>query len=377
MTEALGLHQVLAHAKAQGQLPVSNARQRQVWAHIGSCRTAALGGFNLQCDRCGVSAVHYYACRDRHCPRCQARASRRWSEQQQAAVLPVDYFHLVFTLPHRLDPWVALHPRQLYALLFESVWTTLKRFGADPKRLGGELGMTAVLHTWGEQLTRHVHLHCLVPGGALSGEGRWRAVKGQYLFPVRALSRHFRGHMVSALREAAARGELKRINRAGEVDAVLASLMAQEWVVYTKHCLRHTDTVIAYLARYSHRIAISNARIVDLDEACVHFSYRDYRDDHRRKVMSLPTSEFLRRFLLHVLPKGFMRIRHYGFLANRVRRDKLDQIRKALAQSEPEDLTEAPALSATTGFDGYPCPKCALGHLLIRSCLPPQRLDSG
>jgi hypothetical protein len=365
----------MARASALGQLPPGNARQRQVCAHLLSCRTAALGGFNLQCDRCGLVTAHYYACRDRHCPRCQGRACRRWSERQQADVLPVNYFHLVFTLPHVLNPWVALHPERLYSLLFESVWSTLKAFGADPKRLGGELGMTAVLHTWGENLTRHVHLHCLVPGGALRADGRWRSVKGCYLFPVRALTRRFRGHLVGALRTAAQSGQLERINP-GEVDAILDTLMAQDWVVYAKHCLHHTDSVVEYLARYSHRIALSNQRIVDLDDDMVRLSYRDYRDHARRKVMSLAIGEFLRRFLLHVLPKGFMRIRHYGFLANRTRREKLSQIRAALAQPEPE-TPDAPASLEPTHFDGLPCPQCRVGRLAIVGLLPPQRLDAG
>lgn len=175
-------------------------RQWQVCSHIQTCRTAALGGLQLHCNHCDYELPQYHACRDRHCPRCQQRASRRWCEQQQAAVLPVTYYHLVFTLPHVLNPWVQLHPQVIYSLLFQSVWATLKAFSADSKRLGGELGMTGVLHTWGQNLSQHVHLHCLIPGGALSAQGQWRSAKSSYLFPVRALSRVFRGKMVSALR---------------------------------------------------------------------------------------------------------------------------------------------------------------------------------
>jgi hypothetical protein len=291
-------------------------------------------------------------------------------------VLPVNYFHLVFTLPHALNPWVALHPEPLYALLFESVWNTLKAFGAAPKRLGGELGMTAVLHTWGENLTRHVHLHCLLPGGALCADGRWPGGKGHYLFPVRALTRRFRGHMVSALRAAVTRGQLGRIADPGAVDTMLDTLMAQDWVVYAKHCLHHTDSVVEYLARYSHRIALSNQRIIELDDDTVRFSYRDYRDQAQRKVMQLKIGEFLRRFFLHVLPKGFMRIRHYGFLANRVRRAKLAQIRTALARAKPE-VPAGLAPAAPARFDGLPCPQCRVGHLAIIGLLAPQRRDAG
>ena len=177
-------------------------RQAQVCAHIQSCRTAALGGLALQCDPCGTVLSHYYACRDRHCPHCQQHAAQRWCEQQQQNVLPVTYYHVVFTLPHSLNPWVQCHPDVLYALGFQSVWATLKSFVADPKRLGGELGMTAVLHTWGQTLNQHVHLHCLIPGGVFTAQGQWRAAKSNYLFPVRALSRHVRGRMVRALRSA-------------------------------------------------------------------------------------------------------------------------------------------------------------------------------
>ena len=173
-----------------------NPRQRQVCAHIGACRTAALGGLRLDCEHCDYGITHYHACRDRHCPRCQQRDAARWCERQRQSVLPVPYYHVVFTLPHTLNPWVQLHPGVLYGLLFKSVWATLKAFAADPRRLGGELGMSAVLHTWGENLSQHVHLHCLIPGGALSDDGRWRAARSTYLFPVRALSRHVRGTMV-------------------------------------------------------------------------------------------------------------------------------------------------------------------------------------
>ena len=220
-----------------------SARQRQVCRHVLSCRTAALGGFALECDHCHDPTQIYHACRDRHCPRCQRRASEAWCLRERAAVLPVTYHHLVFTLPHALNGWVSLYPRELYGLLFETVWATLSAFAADPKRLGGQLGMTAVLHTWGQTLTRHVHLHCLVPGGAFCVDGRWRAARSTYLFPVRALSRHFRGGFVSRLRRAIVRGGLKQLDVA-QVDPLLEELMSTEWTVYAKPCLGQTDTVV-------------------------------------------------------------------------------------------------------------------------------------
>jgi len=351
-------------------------RQWQVCSHIQACRTAALGGLQLHCDHCDYGLPQYHACRDRHCPRCQQRASRRWCEQQQAAVLPVSYYHLVFTLPHTLNPWVQLHPQVIYGLLFQSVWATLKTFAADPRRLGGELGMTAVLHTWGQNLSQHVHLHCLIPGGALNAQGQWRSAKGNYLFPVRALSRVFRGKMVSALRVAARRGELHRITRPGDVGNTLDSLMQAEWVVYSKACVSHTDSVMAYLARYSHRIAISDRRILGLEGDQVVFRYKDYRDHDKSKVMRLSGTEFIRRFLLHVLPKGFMRLRHYGFLANRCRAEKLAQIRAVLAQVGKSPATSADVTIAGP-FAGYPCPKCRQGMVHVAYPLAPMRWGGG
>jgi hypothetical protein len=222
-------------------------------------------------------------------------------------VLPVNYHHLVFTLPHDLDGWVEVHPKEVYDLLFETVWATLSAFGANPKRLDGQLGMTAMLHTWGQTLVRHVHLHCLVPGGALSAGGDWHPAKSTYLFPVRALSRHFRGGFVRRLRRAWEGGALPRVRDRFEVERVLKALMGADWVVYSKPCLSRTETVVDYLGRYSHRIALSDSRLLAFDGESVELSYKDYREGERRKVMTLSGEELIRRFLLHVLPKGFMR----------------------------------------------------------------------
>lgn len=375
MMDAPDLQSVLARFLTP-ELRLS-ARQWQVCSPIQQCRTEALGGLQWQCDQCAYAVPRYHACRDRHCPRCQWRASRRWCEQQQAAVLPVAYYHLVFTLPDRLNPWVQLHPAVIYRLLFQSAWATLKAFAADPRRLGGELGMTAVLHTWGQNLSRHVHLHCLIPGGVLCTDGAWKASRGHYLFPVRALSRYFRGHLVSGLRTARRQGELARIDRPGDVDTTLAALMRTDWVVYSKACVAHTDRVVAYLARYSHRIAISDRRLVAIEDDRVAFRYKDYRDRDRQKLMWLSGVEFVRRFLLHVLPKGFMRLRHYGFLANRCRAEKLRRIRSALAAPpKAPAVVEAAAATGPTAA-GYPCPRCRQGVLRVAHCLAPSRRDSG
>jgi len=353
-------------------------RQHQVSRHILACRTAAMGGERLHCDQCRHEQPLYYACRDRHCPRCQQSASQRWVDKQRQWVAPVHYFHMVFTLPHDLNGWARLHPTLIYRLLFQSVWHTLRTFGADPRRLNGQLGMTAVLHTWGQSLNYHIHLHCLIPGGALDSTGKWHCAKSRYLFPVRALSRHYRGAMVSALRNAADNGQLHRITRPGEIDRVLDQLMKTAWVVYGKPCLNKPETVIQYLGRYSHRTALSDGRLIAMEDHAIRFRYTDYRDN-QNKVMALKPEEFLRRFLQHVLPKGFMRIRHYGWLANACRAKKLEQIKAAIAAQEAEASAEIsePLRENPQSAETWPCPCCKTGRMRVCETLPPMRLEGG
>jgi len=340
-----------------------DARRREVCGHLLGCRTAAMGAVSWRCDACDYQHSGYLACRDRHCPGCQQRASRRWCEREAASVLEaVTYYHVVFTVPHGLNGWASCHPEVLYRSLFAAAWGTVKAFAADPRRLDGEAGMSAVLHTWGQRLERHVHLHCLIPGGALGAEGRWHAARGHYLFPVRALARHYRGRLVSALRAEARAGALAALAPA-QIDARLAEVMAAEALVYAKPCLGdHSARVVEYLGRYSHRIAISNARILGVDTEGVRFRYTDRRDGNRPKVACLTGEEFVRRYLLHVLPKGFMRIRHFGFLANRHRRVKLEAIRAALAQPPPAEADTDATADATAH---PPCPACRRGHLHV------------
>jgi hypothetical protein len=344
-----------------------DGQRLKVCRHLLACHTPALGGLKLQCDRCDHHPVFYHGCRDRHCPQCQSRASRRWSQQRQQAVLPVTYYHVVFTLPHALNGWAQLHPKVIYDRLFQCAWTTLSTFAADPKRLNGQLGVTAVLHTWGSNLSQHVHLHCLVPGGALTDNGQWHVAKSTYLFPVKALSRHFRGVFVSALRKAQIAGQLHRVKDA-EIDPMLDTLMGKDWVVYSKHCLSRTETVIGYLARYSHRIAISNQRLVHIDEHGVSFRYRDYRHE-KQGTLTLTPGEFIRRYLMHVLPKGYMRIRHYGYLANRCREKALNTIRKLLAAPEAKSTGKGEVAATETT---YPCPVCHKGYLRVIELIRPQ-----
>jgi len=339
--------------------------QGKVCHRIGACRTEVLGGQLMHCDQCDFTQHRYHSCRNRHCPKCQHHASQQWCEQQMQKVLPVNYFHVVFTLPHELNPWVHCHPEVIYRCLFQSVWRTIKRFGQDPKRLNGTMGMTAVLHTWGQNLSQHVHLHCLIPGGALSQDQQhWHSAKSNYLFPVKALSKHFRGAMVSALRGAGQRGELHRLEA---LEPVLSQLMAHDWVVYSKAYLKKAETIVRYLGRYTHKIALSDSRIRDIKGDQVRFHYKDYRDN-KDKCMQLDGKEFIRRFLLHVLPEGLMRIRHYGFLSNRMRKQKLDTIMTCLQLTpQPKKIEDIPTTNVLqiSNLSGCPCPKCHTGHLQI------------
>ena len=345
--------------------PVSLLQQRVLRA-IASCRTAALGGHLEQCDRCGHRRAVYHSCRNRHCPKCQLLAQEDWLEARRADLLPIPYFHVVFTLPHELNRLALTRPRVIYDLLFRAASDTLKTFARDPKHLGGELGVTAILHTWSQTLSLHPHLHCVVSGGALASDGsRWIPPRHQsFLFPVRALAKVFRGKFLDGLRQRFDRGEL------GLDDALptlLHTLRGQDWVVYVKPPFAGPESVLRYLGRYTHRIAISNRRILRAEGDRVAFRYRDYADQKRLKVMEVSVHEFLRRFLLHVLPRAFVRIRHYGLLANRSRRQRIARCRELLAAQAPppppasESLFEK--LLRLTGVDLRLCPACGEGRM--------------
>lgn len=354
-----------------------NAPQIKVIRHLTQCRTPALGGQSVQCDHCDFTQHRYHSCRNRHCPKCQHTATQQWCERQRNHTLPVTYYHVVFTLPDHLNPWVQCHAAVIYRCLFAAVWHTIKTFGADTKRLNGEMGMSAVLHTWGQSLIRHVHLHCLIPGGALTAQGQWHPAKSTYLFPVRALSRHFRGDMVSALRRAHTNGELPLLDDA-RVSADLNQLMQKDWVVYSQAYIKQADSVVRYLGRYTHKIALSESRLREVNDEQVVFGYKDYRDG-KTKPMCLSGVEFLRRFLLHVLPPGFMRVRHYGFLANRVRENKLSRIRDCLVQTRRNDMKREESAAEPRGSTPItrkpcPCPKCHNGQLRVRYEIAPQPL---
>ncbi len=353
---------------------LASAQHRALRA-IETCRTPALGGHRETCERCGASRAVYHSCRNRHCPKCQTLAKERWIEARRAELLPVPYFHVVFTLPHELNRLAQHQPRRIYNLLFEAAAQTLQRFGRDPKHLGGEIGITAILHTWGQNLGQHLHLHCLVTGGALAADGsRWIPSHPRYLFPVRALSPVFRAKYLEALERSFDKGLLPPEDL--DLPQLLATLRNKPWVVYAKRPFAGPKSVLQYLGRYTHRIAISNDRMVGLQEARVRFRWRDYRHANRTQIMTLPAAEFLRRFLLHVLPSGFMRIRHFGLLANRHRKPKLERCRALLGTPPPPEKpveSAAAMLERLTGRDLTLCPFCEQGTMRAMSRLAPDR----
>jgi Putative transposase/Transposase zinc-binding domain len=358
--------------------------QARVLRAIAQCRTAALGGHVEQCVNCGTERVCYDSCRNRHCPKCQGSARAKWLAAEQALLLPIPYFHVVFTLPHHLNPLIRVNQRLLYDLLFQTAAQTLQEFARDPQHLGAEIGITAVLHTWGQTLTEHVHVHCVVTGGGVSPDGtQWRACQRRFLFAVKALGAVFRGKYLAGLERLRSQ---QRLTFAGE-SAPLAEekawttlrqhLYAKPWVVYAKPPWGSPEQVLKYLSRYTHRVAIANSRLVFVGDGVVRFRYTDYAAGGTTKVMELSAEEFLRRFLLHVVPTGFVRIRHYGLLANRTRQDKLARARQLLAIVAVTPLlapASAPATDSTPSLTAAaPCPHCAGTHWRRIARLLPQR----
>jgi Putative transposase/Transposase zinc-binding domain len=344
-----------------------SAVEHKVIRAVSICRTQELGGHMDRCDACGFERPAYNSCRNRHCPKCQCLAKARWLEKQTAELLPVEYFHLVFTLPHELNRLILAHKKIVLSLLFNAVSETLLEFGKS--RLGGTLGIIAVLHTWDQTLKDHFHLHCLVPAGALSlDHSRWINARGNFLFPVKALSRVFRGKFLDRLQQCGATGKIPPAN--GEIKAS----RQKNWIVYAKKPFGSPQTVLDYLGRYTHRVALSNDRILNVDHDQVTLSYRDRKDRDRKKTIMLDAHEFIRRFLLHVLPDGFMRIRHFGFLANRSKKQALPQCRKLLDLNPalPDRRVESAKdlLLKITGIDLSRCPCCHNGTMIVVGNLP-------
>ena len=353
----------------EGQLSLG---QLKVMSAIEQCRSAALGGHVLRCDACEQVQIAYNSCRNRHCPKCQARAARQWLEARQADLLPVEYYHVVFTLPAPIAAIAYANKAVIYDLLFAVAAETLRTIAADPKHLGAEVGVTLVLHTWGSALTHHPHVHGVVPGGGLALDGqRWVRCRPGFFLSVRVLSRLFRRRFLEELEQAHRAGRLQFFGEDAALADVqaflrwLAPLRACEWVVYAKRPFAGPAAVLAYLSRYTHRVAISNSRLLAFDEGGVSFRYKDYRakGKTRYKAMTLSADEFIRRFLLHVLPSGFHRIRHYGLLANAGRRQHLARARELL--QVPLAVTTRQA-STTPASAIFVCPHCGAAMRVVQ-----------
>ena len=350
---------------------------RRVLYDIACCRTAAMGGHVDVCDTCGTLRNAYNSCRNRHCPKCMGSARFRWTAEREADLLPVPYFHVVFTLPHLLAPLALANPRVVYRLLFRAAADTLKEVSADPKHLGASVGFLAVLHTWGQKLDHHPHLHCIVPAGGLSADQeRWVPASETFFLPVKVLSRVFRGKFLDMLYRAYDAGELTFPGQLAAFAPRLAfkrylkRTKSQDWVVYSKRPFGGPQQVLRYLARYTHRVAITNARLIDLVDGRVRFRYKDYADGNQYKTLTLTGVEFLRRFLMHVLPPGFVRIRYYGFLANCNRKAAIQRCRRLLGDAtQPTSSALQPPADAVdqaaTVSDEHPlrCPYCGRGQM--------------
>jgi Putative transposase/Transposase zinc-binding domain len=365
--------------------PISHEQARVLRA-IAQCRTAALGGHVEVCESCGTEQLSYNSCRNRHCPKCQGAARAKWLAAEQALLLPVPYFHVVFTLPHPLNPLIRVNQRTLYNLLFQAAVQTLQKFARDPHHLGAELGITAVLHTWGQTLTEHIHVHCIVTGGGLTAEGtRWRPSHPRFLFAVEALSQVFRGKYVAGLRRLRAKHQLHFVGESAALaedeawTTFLGQLQERAWVVYAKPPWSGPEQVLKYLSRYTHRVAIANSRLVFVGDGVVRFRYKNYAAGGMTKVMELRAEEFLRRFLLHVVPPHFVRIRHFGLLASGARQGKLARCCHLLAVAAATATSLLPTPNReppTAGADlvtSACCPTCGGGPLRVIAVVAPQR----
>jgi hypothetical protein len=389
--EVADIFRQIGPAYRDAQVAHLSRGQRRVMSAIERCRTAELGGHVEQCDACGHQRVAYNSCRNRHCPKCQSLARAQWLQQRQAELLPVEYFHVVFTMPQEVAAIAFQNKAVVYDILFRATSETLRTIATDPKHLGAEIGFIAILHTWGQNLLHHPHLHCVVPGGGVSCEGdRWVACRPGFFLPVRVLSRLFRRLFVEQLRRAHAEGELAFFNSLAELAKpeafarYLEPVSRTEWVVYAKQPFGGPQQVLEYLGRYTHRVAISNNRLVSFTGEHVTFQWKDYRHESRHQVMRLDSHEFVRRFLLHVLPHGFQRIRHYGLLANRTREGKLQHCRELLdapatAEAPPTDEAEdyRDRYQRLTGISLRNCPACEHGQMIRIDTFLPQALLRG
>lgn len=358
-----------------------SSERRQAMIAIESCRTAVLGGHVEQCGDCGHQRVWYNSCRNKNCPKCQSLARAQWLDERQAELLEVPYFHVVFTVPQEIEVIAFQNQAVVYGILFRSASETLRTIAADPKHLGAEIGFLGVLHTWGQNLLHHPHVHFLVPGGGIALDGEsWIACRPGFFLPVKVLSRMFRGLLLHYLEEAFVAGELtffnshRHLHEPAAFRRYLTPAHSTEWVVYAKRPFAGPAQVLDYVGRYTHRVAISNNRLLNMDNGKVSFRWKDYRDGDRQKTMTLDGGEFIRRFLIHVLPDGFHRIRYYGFLANCHRARKLALCRELLGMTPIEPAADPPAdyrnlFEALTGRSLHECPHCHTGIMVVIGCI--------
>lgn len=365
-----------------------SSAQLKVMRHIETCRSATLGGHVEQCNLCGFERISYNSCRDRHCPKCQTLVKEKWLDDRKSELLPCGYFHLVFTLPHDLNPVILCNKKVTLGILFAAVSQTLQTFAQDPQwHLEGQLGFILVLHTWSQTLMDHFHLHCLVPGGALSFEkDRWIPAKHSFLFRVESLAKEFKKQYLSLLKTIYAKnklifpGKTVQYESQQDFDLLVQSAFKTKWIAYAKRPFAGPVQVLEYLGRYTHRIAISNHRIKSIDNGKVVFSYRDRADNNELKEMCLTAEEFIRRFLLHVLPEKFMKIRYFGFLSNNNKKQAVQLIRRLMGSNaklpEKQKQTLIEILLRLTGKDITCCPECKKGKMSIVKKLPNKCLDS-
>jgi Putative transposase/Transposase zinc-binding domain len=352
------------------------SEQRKVLNALSACRTAVLGGHVETCDHCGHQRVAYNSCRNRHCPKCQGSACAQWMEARAEELLPVEYFHVVFTLPDVFNGLALANKRAIYGVLFDAVAETLTEVAANPRHLGAKIGFMGILHTWGQNLDLHPHVHCVVPGGGLSPDGSgWIACKAGFFLPVRVLSKVFRGKFIDLLRRSHAKTPLCGINEEAELNRLIDASVRTDWVVYSKPPFGGPEQVLKYLSRYTHRIAISNTRLAAMDDKTVTFRWKDYAHENRERTMTLEGPEFLRRFLMHVVPLGFMRIRHFGLFANRFRVANLSRCRELLAVVAPWFETDKHSGDATTGLHDL-CPLCGKGEMARGAFVRPVTLHA-
>lgn len=368
--------------RAAGQAFLDRAHRhfgRQQWKALNAilrCRTAALGGHIDECSQCGQRVLSYNSCRNRHCPKCQGNARHRWLDARRAELLPARYVHVVFTLPHQLAPLALVNQELLYGLLFRLSAETLLELARDPRLLGAEIGFFSVLHTWNQKLEHHPHVHCVIPEGGVSPDGaRWVQPRYNFFLPVRALGKAFRGKVLEALQRAFAAGELRFPGQMRSLAAphafrdLLRQCCRKPWVVYAKRPFGGPEHVLGYLGNYTHRIAISNHRLVGLEDGQVRFRWRDSAHGNKKRVMTLRVEEFLRRFFLHVLPQGFVRIRHFGLFSNRLRKVSLELCRRLLGEAGAPEVDTSEA-GAAAHFRS--CPECGGTMLLVERLTPAQ-----